>query len=63
MAGQKKIHTLENLDDTILLLGADAGNELKLADKKDDSSSLSKPAGIVGVSEVEVEIVKEYKGD
>ena len=26
VAGQKRIHRAENLDDTIVLLGADAGN-------------------------------------
>lgn len=58
VAGQKRVHRLENLDDTIILLGADAGNELKLTDKKDDTSALSNPVGIIGMSEVQVEVIK-----
>ena len=32
-----------------MLLGADAGTELKVTDKKDDLSSISNPVAVIGL--------------
>ena len=63
LAGQKRVHPLENIDDTIVLLGADAGNEFKITDKKEDTNWISNEVGLVSVSEVQVEVIREHNGE